>query len=152
SAIFRQRSSKHSFRNFKQRPSLLEHSNNRVSGEPGAVQSTDAMLLPDPMTKTAVIFTAEYRRSGYTADEEQQLRSLLETLGPVRLRAHRLPAAGGSSELWLVASFIGGSMASGLIGHITTHLYDHLSEQLLAFFRIRKQRDGLEPEMTLTVS
>ena len=110
------------------------------------------MLLPDPMTKTAIIFSAEFRQSGYTVAEEQQLRGLLESLGAVRLRADRLPAAGGSTELWLVASFIGGSMASGLIGHITTNVYDRLSAQLLAFFRIRKQRDGVEPEMTLTVS
>jgi hypothetical protein len=104
------------------------------------------------MTRTATVFTAEYRARGYAAEDERFLREVLEEFGPVRLRPQWMPEAGGSTELSLLIAFIGGSMTTGLIEHLTGKLFDRLSDALGRFYRQRQSRDGLEPEMTLRIS
>jgi hypothetical protein len=104
------------------------------------------------MPKQATTFEIRYRASGYSPDDERLLRDELEHFGAVRLRAMRLPAAGGVAEIWILVSFVGGTMVQGLIEHLTGQMFDGLSARLLNFFRTRQARDGIEPEMSLTIS
>jgi hypothetical protein len=77
--------------------------------------------MPTPMTdqshsSTGTFVTAKYRAGGYDADDEQLFRRLLAPIGPVRLRALRLPEAGGSFEFWLTILFVGKVVAEDHAG------------------------------------
>jgi hypothetical protein len=91
----------------------------------------------------AVSFTATYRASGYDQVHADALRMALRRIGPARVRPLHLPEAGGSTEVSLVLSFIGASLASGLI-------YDTVKGAVASvreWFAHKKTRYGIYPEI-----
>lgn len=84
-------------------------------------------------TDAAITFEVEYRAEGYSNDDLSFLRQEMAELGPVRTRAHTMPAAGGSTEIWMIISFFGTSAASGIIGHLATQFFLKLVSKLKNF-------------------
>lgn len=85
-----------------------------------------------------VIVELDYDRNNYTAEEVESLYQDLKEFGPVRLREHSTPAAGWGMDIYLALSFIGGTVASSLIGHLTEKFFDNLAEKIKRFYSHRR--------------
>ena len=97
----------------------------------------------------AVSLTATYRASGYDEEHVEALRVALQHVAPARVRPVFPPEAGGSTDVWLLLSFIGASLASGLI-------YDTAKiavASVRSWFDLKKTRYAIYPEiMGFTIS
>lgn len=107
--------------------------------------------MTDQHNGELVIVELDYDRNNYTAEEVESLYQDLKEFGPVRLREHSTPAAGWGMDIYLALSFIGGTVASSLIGHITEKFFDNLAEKIRRFYS-RRRTPGMRFPRSITLS
>jgi hypothetical protein len=98
-------------------------------------------------TSRALAVRCEYRNSGYSSQEIQQLREELAEISNAQFRPQGIPEAGASFDIAFIVQWLGIAAAGGVVGNAAYDLLKGLARKLSDFYKRKERTSGFPPDI-----